>query len=369
MRRRQSAAAWRSLRARACRSRAPRQSSRSSRARGWAETHGRGRPSAGTTMSCSTRASACNTEYKRGSRHRRRRTSFAWTRKRARRRRARAATRGFAPSPGIDRRPCPGRTARSSRRAPSSRPPARSARRKNAASRPATYPSSRTTRPRRSTAGTSGRTVSDGRWKSCPPRIYRRLRQNDPRKQIDRGAQAFVHRGEGVLVLDAHDVVVTGETQRADDALPFELVVAPADGAEQPRPLRHPAVRLGVDDAVDGDVLPIERDVLRVHVKDRVAERADRRRHVDALPEEVARIEVDAEAGPHRLAQLQRALHVVHDEAGWASSAAFTPRTARKPGRPPQYRNAFLSHCPSKNSYKFRGQRLGHPFRLRAGLG
>ena len=60
----------------------------------------------------------------------------------------------------------------------------------------------------------------------------------------------------------------------------------------------------------------IERHVLGVHVEDRVAERANRGRHVDALPEEMTRIEIDAEVRPGRLPQLQRRLDVVDDEAG-----------------------------------------------------
>ena len=42
-------------------------------------------------------------------------------------------------------------------------------------------------------------------------------------------------------------------------------------------------------------LLRVERDVLGVDVEDGVAKRANRRGHVHALPEEVARIEVDAE--------------------------------------------------------------------------
>src|SRR5712691_11460166 len=83
-----------------------------------------------------------------------------------------------------------------------------------------------------------------------PPRFDRRLGQDHAREHVDGGAQALVDRRERVLVLDAHHVVVPGEPQRADDALPFELVVPPADAAEQPRPLRHAAIRFRVDDAV-----------------------------------------------------------------------------------------------------------------------
>src|SRR4029077_2508227 len=50
-----------------------------------------------------------------------------------------------------------------------------------------------------------------------PPRLDRRFGEDDARQAVDRGAQAFVHRRERVLVLDAHHVVVAGEPQRADD--------------------------------------------------------------------------------------------------------------------------------------------------------
>src|SRR5262247_3652046 len=83
-----------------------------------------------------------------------------------------------------------------------------------------------------------------------PPGFNGLFGQDDARQEIDRGVQPLVDRRECVLVLDAHDVVVAGEPQRADDALPLELVVAPADAAEQPRPFGHAAVGLRVDDAV-----------------------------------------------------------------------------------------------------------------------
>src|SRR5215472_350095 len=95
-----------------------------------------------------------------------------------------------------------------------------------------------------------------------PPCVHRWFGEDRAREQIDRRSQPLVNGRERIFVLDAHHVVVADEAQGADDALPFEFVVAPADAAKQPRPLRHAAVRLRVDDAVDRNVLPIERDVL-----------------------------------------------------------------------------------------------------------
>src|SRR4029079_13662083 len=134
-------------------------------------------------------------------------------------------------------------------------------------------------------------------------------------EKIDRGLEAFVNGRERILVLDADDVVIAGQTQCADDALPFELVVAPADAAEQPRTRLHLTVALDVEDAVDRNVLPVEGEVLRVDVKDRVAERADGGRNIDTLPVEVTRVKVDAEIGTSRRSQLQHGLRVVDEEA------------------------------------------------------
>src|SRR4051812_25500819 len=41
---------------------------------------------------------------------------------------------------------------------------------------------------------------------SRPPRRHRLLGQDHPRQHIHRGFQSLVHRGEGILVLDAHHV-------------------------------------------------------------------------------------------------------------------------------------------------------------------
>src|SRR3954468_5899866 len=67
-----------------------------------------------------------------------------------------------------------------------------------------------------------------------PPRLHRRLGENHPREHVDGSLQPFVNRCEGILVLDAHHIIVPGKPQRTDDALPFELAVSPADTAEQP---------------------------------------------------------------------------------------------------------------------------------------
>src|SRR4051812_20070678 len=75
-----------------------------------------------------------------------------------------------------------------------------------------------------------------------PPRRNRLLRQNDARQHIHRRLQPFVPRCKSVFVLDAHHVVVLDQPQRGDNALPLELVMPPADAAEQPRSLGHAVV-------------------------------------------------------------------------------------------------------------------------------
>src|SRR4249920_1253951 len=80
-----------------------------------------------------------------------------------------------------------------------------------------------------------------------PPRVGGRFRQDDAAQEIHRRLEPFVDRRQRVLVFDAEHVVVAGEPQRADDALPFELVVSPADAAEQPRAMGHLPIALNVE--------------------------------------------------------------------------------------------------------------------------
>src|SRR5688572_31045242 len=99
-------------------------------------------------------------------------------------------------------------------------------------------------------------------------------------------------------MLDADDAVIAAEAQRTDDLFPDERVVAPADRAEQPGSLAHPPVALHVEHAVDRDVVPVEGEILGVHVEYTVAQGADRRWHIHPLPEQVAGIEVDSDSRP-----------------------------------------------------------------------
>src|SRR5207245_6189296 len=152
---------------------------------------------------------------------------------------------------------------------------------------------------------------------SCPPHRARRLLQEHALEELDCLAETFGGGGEAVLVLDAEGAVVAGDSERADEIAPELLVLAVADAAERPRPLVVAGVVLRVEDAVEGDVRPIEIDVLRVDVEERVgaAERAHCLKRIDALPEEVARVEVRTQLRPGRGAQPQQGLGVVDEEA------------------------------------------------------
>src|SRR6185437_5680257 len=93
-----------------------------------------------------------------------------------------------------------------------------------------------------------------------------------------------------------------------------ELLPLPvADTAERPRPLAEPPVVLRVEDAVARPVVRVDVDVLRMHVEDRagVPELTDREQRVDPLPDEVRRVEVDADLRAGRLPQSQGGLRVV----------------------------------------------------------
>src|SRR4030095_444475 len=50
-------------------------------------------------------------------------------------------------------------------------------------------------------------------WPSRPPRVDWRFCEHDAAEKIDCGLQPFIDRGERVLVFDADDMVIAGETQ------------------------------------------------------------------------------------------------------------------------------------------------------------
>src|SRR5437773_9018269 len=87
-------------------------------------------------------------------------------------------------------------------------------------------------------AGTrpGSRSPPDG---SDPPHLGGLVAQQYSLEHVDRLREAFVDRGEAVLVLDAEHAVVAGYAKRTDEVAPELLVLAVADAAERPRPVRE----------------------------------------------------------------------------------------------------------------------------------
>jgi hypothetical protein len=124
-------------------------------------------------------------------------------------------------------------------------------------------------------------------------------------------SKALVDAHVRVLVLNAEHVVVAVSAQHAHERPPEARVMAPAAGAERPRAMLQVGVWARVVVAVHAALVRVELGVLGMHVKEqsRLAKLARSKHRVDALPEEVARVEVGAE---HRralqAARLLRAL-------------------------------------------------------------
>src|ERR671921_415028 len=71
--------------------------------------------------------------------------------------------------------------------------------------------------------------------------------------------------------------------------------MAEANRAEVPRAVQLVGVRLGVKNAIDGDILSVQPGVFGMDVEDGVPEGADTDQRVHPLPEQVRRIVVDAD--------------------------------------------------------------------------
>jgi len=124
-------------------------------------------------------------------------------------------------------------------------------------------------------------------------------------------------------MFDADDVIVARETKGAYDLLPYESIVAPADGAEKPGAIGHVTITFCVEDAVARDIRRIERGILCVHVKNAVAESANGDRDIGSLPEKMAGIEIHADIFARGFAQAESGLNVVNDEAGMRFDGHF----------------------------------------------
>ena len=132
----------------------------------------------------------------------------------------------------------------------------------------------------------------------------------------ERGLDSGLRFKVGVFVLDRDRPAIAVVAQRGQQRRPLGRRPPGPDGAEVPRHrvgLRRPAE---VEDSVGGDAVGVQQRVLAVYESDRVAQALDRRDRVDALPPEVARVEVDGDVVPGDLAQASERFGVVDRCAG-----------------------------------------------------
>ncbi len=127
-------------------------------------------------------------------------------------------------------------------------------------------------------------------------------------------------------MLDADGAVVADHAQGREEVVPPREVVAVAAGPENPRAVELVAVVLGVEHAVDFGVLFVHLCIFGVDMEDRfAAERAHGFDWIDALPEEVAGVEIRAEVLAAGIAQPQERFGVVDHEPGMGLEGDFHP--------------------------------------------
>src|SRR2546421_1672116 len=144
-----------------------------------------------------------------------------------------------------------------------------------------------------------------------------RLAWHDLTQEGDAFAKAFVDREKGVLMLDRERALIARQTERRQDALPLDLAMSVADRPENPGAEPDLVQRRRVQNAVASRVDRVDGGVLGVDVVESAGptQLGYRNRNIDALPEEVAGIEVGADRIPAGLAQAQQRGRVVDDEA------------------------------------------------------
>lgn len=124
-----------------------------------------------------------------------------------------------------------------------------------------------------------------------------------------------MRRGESVFMLDAHNVVIAGESQGGRDSLPLDLAVAPAYAAKDPGALAHAGIAFGVQHTVLSRSYRVDGNVFGVEVEDGIAKHRDRSWDVDTLPPEMAGVEVDAESRACGFAEMKKSVGVIDTEA------------------------------------------------------
>src|ERR1700730_16839934 len=127
-------------------------------------------------------------------------------------------------------------------------------------------------------------------------------------KERDGLAESFIDREQSVLVLDGDRTFVTCEPKRCDDALPRRLAMAVADCAKNPRAPADLVHRGRVEHPVERGVGSVDTSVLCVDMVQcaRASEIRDGHLDVDRLPEEVAGVEVGADALAASLAEAKQ---------------------------------------------------------------
>jgi hypothetical protein len=101
-----------------------------------------------------------------------------------------------------------------------------------------------------------------------------------------------------------------------------------------------------------------------MNVENRIAQRANCGWNVNALPEEVTRIEIDPEVRPNRRTKLQHRLHVVDDEPGVGFQRDLDAVVGCVLGRFDPVRNGLLLPLPLQHVQEFRWPRRRYPVRV-----
>src|SRR6185312_11282789 len=116
-------------------------------------------------------------------------------------------------------------------------------------------------------------------------------------------------------MLDREDIIVTVHAQRGNELFPPTVGMAVAAGTENPGAVAFIRVLLGIEHARFGQIEIVDLRVLRMYVKNCIAQYAYCLDGIDLLPEHMARIVIASYARTCNRAQLQHCLRAVHDKS------------------------------------------------------
>ena len=125
-----------------------------------------------------------------------------------------------------------------------------------------------------------------------PPGSGRLLANHDAVEESRGLGQALLGREQAVFVLDREHEIVAKHAQRGDKLVPPLGAVSVAARAEDPAAIALVGVGLGIEHAGARQVDRVKLRIFGVDVEDGAFEDADGGDGIDALPEEMARIEV-----------------------------------------------------------------------------